>query len=223
MDYDNTIVRALTPQIAEMKKRHHAEDQALRQALEQAHGENLELLRQLARAGTTAGDHSQQRCDATLDCASMGNGCPARGVCQAYFGRRSEAVALLNRLHNAQNQFYAGGDGGPLAELLTADIVWTVPGNNRIAGRYRGKEEVFGYFHRRRDLAAGTFRIQRKDVLVGDGDQVAALTDGRVTIAGHERCWSTVGLYTIAAKQRIAACWLLPLDSEDFDEIWSGL
>ena len=72
MDYDNAIVRALTRQIAEMKKRHHAEVQALRQALEQAHGENLELLRQLARAGTTADDHSQPRCDATLDCASTG-------------------------------------------------------------------------------------------------------------------------------------------------------
>lgn len=136
---------------------------------------------------------------------------------------KGAAIALLDRLHNAQNQFYGGEDSGPLAELLTADIVWTVPGNNRIAGCYRGQEEVFGYFRRRRDLAAGTFRIHRnKDILVGDGDQVAALTDGTATIAGRERRWSAVGLYTITTDQRIAACRLLPLDPNEFDAIWSA-
>jgi hypothetical protein len=33
--------------------------------------------------------------------------------------------------------------------------------------------------------------------------------------------WSTVGLYEIAGD-RIAACWLLPLDQAEFDRVWSG-
>ena len=135
---------------------------------------------------------------------------------------RTQAVALLDRLHDAQNQFYGGGDAGPLAELLTPDIVWTVPGNNQIAGRYHGQEAVFSYFHRRRDLASATFRMHRKDILIGEGDRLAALTDGTATIGGRERQWSIVGLYAITTQHRIAACWLLPLDPSEFDSIWSA-
>lgn len=43
---------ALTAQISELKKRHRHDVQTLRDALEQAHGENLDLRRQLARRGT---------------------------------------------------------------------------------------------------------------------------------------------------------------------------
>jgi hypothetical protein len=107
-----------------------------------------------------------------------------------------------------------------LKQLLTADISGTVPGNNRIAGTHGGLEEVFGYFRRRRDLADQTFQMVRRDVLVGTGLQVAALTDGVATIGGIEHRWSTVGLYEIRQK-RIAACWLLPLDQDAFDLIWS--
>jgi predicted RNase H-like nuclease (RuvC/YqgF family) len=48
---DNTIIQALTSQITHLKKQHRDENTALRAALEQAHGENLELRRELARLG----------------------------------------------------------------------------------------------------------------------------------------------------------------------------
>jgi len=50
---DNTIIHALTSQISHLKKQHRDETQALRAALEQAHGENLQLRRELARLGWT--------------------------------------------------------------------------------------------------------------------------------------------------------------------------
>jgi hypothetical protein len=48
---DNTIIQALTSQITHLKKQHRDESAALRAALEQAHGENLELRRELTRLG----------------------------------------------------------------------------------------------------------------------------------------------------------------------------
>jgi Ribonuclease G/E len=48
---DNTIIQALTSQVTHLKKQHRDETAALRAALEQAHGENLELRRELARLG----------------------------------------------------------------------------------------------------------------------------------------------------------------------------
>ena len=133
---------------------------------------------------------------------------------------RDTAIDVLGRLHEAQNAFYAGRRAAPLEQLLAPDITWTVPGHNRIAGTYHGLEAVFGYFERRRDLADRTLQLERRDVLVGDGDRVAALTDGVATIRGVRHSWSTVGLYELI-DQQIAACWLLPLDQRAFDAIWS--
>ena len=132
---------------------------------------------------------------------------------------RLKALALLDRLHRAQNEFYAGGSADTHAGLLTPGITWTVPGHSPLARTYRGRQQVLGYFSMRRDLAARTFRLNRRDVLVGEGDRIAALTDGRATIAGVEHDWSTVGLYD-ATGQQVAACWLLPLDQTAFDAIW---
>jgi uncharacterized protein len=132
---------------------------------------------------------------------------------------RAAAVALLARLHAAQGDFYAGGADAPLRALLHPDIEWHVPGRNAIAGDYHGIEDVMAYFARRRDHAARTFRMHPGDVLVGEGDRVAVLTDGTARISGREERWSTVGLYRFAGE-RIAGCWLLALDQPAFDRIW---
>ena len=132
---------------------------------------------------------------------------------------REGAITLLDRLHAAQNEFYSGGSPDALERMLDPGITWTVPGDSEIAGTYRGLDEVFAYFRRRRDLADHTFQMERQDVLVGDGDRVAALTDGVATLSGTRHRWSTVGLYDIVGAH-IAACWLLPLDQRAFDAIW---
>jgi ketosteroid isomerase-like protein len=127
---------------------------------------------------------------------------------------------LLDRLHAAQAAFYSGQDDSAVRDVLTEDIAWHVPGDNAIAGDYHGIDEVLDYFTRRRDRANGTFRMHPRDVLTGTGDHVAALTDGTATIGGVEHSWSTVGLYRLR-DERIAECWLLPLDPVAFDAIWS--
>jgi ketosteroid isomerase-like protein len=134
---------------------------------------------------------------------------------------RDEARRVLARLHEAQGTFYAGGTAEPLRALLADDVAWVVPGRNLIAGEYRGIDEVMAYFARRRDVAARTFRMLPGDLLTGDGDHVAVLTDGTATIGGVEQRWSTVGLYRLR-DGRVAACWLLPLDQAGFDAIWAG-
>jgi uncharacterized protein len=135
---------------------------------------------------------------------------------------RQQALALLEALHAAQNKFYAGGSDARLRPLMTPDIVWTVPGSSPVAGTHRGIDEVFAYFARRRDLASGTFRMHRRDVLVGESRRVCALTDATATLRGREHQWSTVGLYDVTDDNRIRACWLLPLDQRAFDAAWSS-
>lgn len=53
-DQPSSVVRTLTAQLAELKRRHREEVQALKAALETAHGENLELRRRLGHRTTAA-------------------------------------------------------------------------------------------------------------------------------------------------------------------------
>jgi YbgC/YbaW family acyl-CoA thioester hydrolase len=135
--------------------------------------------------------------------------------------QRDDALALVRRLHAAQNRFYHGEGDTALREVLSDRVVWHVPGQNAIAGTYRGIDAVLGYLARRRDLAACTLTLHCEGVLTGDGDHIAALTNGSADIDGSRRTWSTVGLYQIAAG-RIASCHLLPLDPAQFDQIWQA-
>jgi ketosteroid isomerase-like protein len=138
-----------------------------------------------------------------------------------YQDRLDSVRQRISLLHTAQKVFYAGGSADLLHSVLTHDVVWSVPGRNAIAGRYEGIENVIAYFARRRDMAARTLSMQTHDILVGQGDFVAAVTDGRATLNGVQRQWSTVGVYQLR-DDRVAACWLLPLDFDVFDRIWQA-
>ena len=134
---------------------------------------------------------------------------------------RARATAFIDELQNAQQELYGGGGADPVRRLIDPDIIWHVPGESPIAGRYEGPEEVIAYMVRRRDLADGTFRMRRRELMVGEGEHFAALTDGIATIDGRRREWSTVGLYRLRAEL-LAECRLLPFDQAQFDEIWGA-
>jgi Family of unknown function (DUF6262) len=53
-DQPGSVIRTLTAQLAELKRRHRDEVSALRQALETAHGDNLELRRRIGHQDTSA-------------------------------------------------------------------------------------------------------------------------------------------------------------------------
>jgi ketosteroid isomerase-like protein len=134
---------------------------------------------------------------------------------------RERAAQFIEALHRAQEELYAGGGVDAVRSLLGPNVVWHVPGQSPIAGRYEGIEEVIAYMRRRRDLAGRTFRMHRRELLVGDADHFAVLTDGTAVIGGEGREWSTIGLYRLRGEL-LAECHLIPFDQSEFDAIWSG-
>jgi ketosteroid isomerase-like protein len=116
---------------------------------------------------------------------------------------------------------YAGGPVEPVAELLADDIVWHVPGRSPIAGEYRDREAVLGYFARRRRLAGGAIKIIQHGELAGE-DAVVQLADGSVDLGGEEVSWRTAGVYRVAGG-KIAEAWLVPLDAAAFDDAWTRI
>ena len=132
-----------------------------------------------------------------------------------------EAKAVVDAFLARQRSMYAGGDLGPVEELLAEDVVWHVPGASPIAGEYRGREAVTGYFRARRELAGGAIQITKHGEAHHD-EAVVQLADGRAVIAGEEVSWRTAGVYRVAGG-RIAEAWLVPLDQQQFDRAWGAL
>lgn len=69
------------------------------------------------------------------------------------------ARAIVERFLERQRAMYAGGDSGPVAELLAQDVIWHVPGTSPIAGEHRGREAAMRYFDQRRALAGGAIAL----------------------------------------------------------------
>jgi ketosteroid isomerase-like protein len=131
------------------------------------------------------------------------------------------SLALVEELHRRQGEMYAGGPVEPVLELLAPDIVWHVPGSSPIAGDHRGVPQVVEYFEKRRQLAHATMRMHPGKV-VQEGDAVAQFVGGGATLGGTAVTWQTMGIYRVDVEnRRIREVWLIPLDGEAFDRIWS--
>jgi uncharacterized protein len=131
-------------------------------------------------------------------------------------------LELIAELHRRQGEMYAGGPIEPVLELLPSDIVWHVPGRSPIAGDHRGAEQVTEYLERRRLLADATMQMRPGDAIV-EGDAVAQFVEGIATLDGRRVTWQTIGVYLLDPEHRqIREVWLVPLDGDLFDRIWSS-
>lgn len=131
-------------------------------------------------------------------------------------------LGLVAELHRRQGEMYAGGSVDSVVELLAGDIVWHVPGQSPIAGDHRGVEQVIAYFERRRKIANATMQMHPGEV-IATGDAVAQFVEGSATLDGQRVSWQTFGIYRVDTEHRwIREVWLVPLDGDLFDRIWSS-
>lgn len=71
----------------------------------------------------------------------------------------------------------------PLAELMSPDVVWHVPGVHRFAGEFRGREEVLDLLLR---MTQATVRTTFDEIhaVVGDEEHVVALIRATLVAPG---------------------------------------
>ena len=70
---------------------------------------------------------------------------------------------------------FRASDMQELGELIDDEVVWHVPGTGPLAGDLHGRDEVFAWFQRLRDVTGGTFTLREHDVL-GNDEHVVALS-----------------------------------------------
>jgi ketosteroid isomerase-like protein len=66
------------------------------------------------------------------------------------------------------------GDMETLAELFDEDVVWHIPGSSALAGEIRGRDALWRWFDRLREVNDGTFTLEDHDILATN-DHVVAL------------------------------------------------
>src|SRR6476619_2003548 len=95
-----------------------------------------------------------------------------------------EAKAVVDEFLARQREMYGGGDLAPVEELLADGVVWHVPGTSPIAGDYRGREAVIGYFRARRELAGGAIKVTKNGDVSHD-EALVQLADGEAVLGGR--------------------------------------
>ena len=134
----------------------------------------------------------------------------------------AKSLELIAELHRRKAELYAGGPAGPVADLLTDDIVLHVVGESPVAGVYRGWDAVLRYLSAAREMSRQTLRIYPGEVVAASGEVIVQLLDAAVLLDGEEVSWEAAGLYRVGGG-RVREAWLVPLELAWFDRIWSAL
>lgn len=124
-------------------------------------------------------------------------------------------VELLRKGYAA----YGSGDVEVLNQLFADDIVWHVAGRGPLAGVYKGREQVFGFFGKLMELSDGTAKLEVHDVLANDEHGVALVT-GSATRNGETFTGPDVHTFHLRGGQ-VVEFWDAPLDQYAADEFWS--
>jgi ketosteroid isomerase-like protein len=121
---------------------------------------------------------------------------------------------LLRQAYEAQ----ARGDLESYLDLLSDDFVLHIPGRSRIAGDYRGKDEVRRHFREIAELSGGTFRTEVHDTLASH-DHAIGLVDARAERDGRIVELPRVHVWHVR-DGKLSELWLHPLDQYAFDDYW---
>ena len=114
---------------------------------------------------------------------------------------------------------YSTGDMDTITKLFADDILWHIAGRSPLAGDYKGRDQVFGFFGKLMELSDGTSKIEVHDILANDEHAVAIVT-GSGTRNGKSLNSPDVHVFHMKNGQ-VVEFWDSPLDQYEADEFWA--
>jgi ketosteroid isomerase-like protein len=124
-------------------------------------------------------------------------------------GLLREAISTFNR-----------SDFDAYRKYFTEDVVWHVGGNHPLSGDYRGRDAIFEYFEKVRELTGGGLRSAPQDILADDSHG-GVFT--RVTADRGDRHLDVVlaQAYRINPDGKFTEYWALADDQDAVNAFWS--
>ncbi|HWU15372.1 MAG TPA: nuclear transport factor 2 family protein [Caulobacter sp.] len=111
------------------------------------------------------------------------------------------------------------GDQATLGELLSPEIVWRQPGDNRFSGVKTGIAEFGAMMGGMMEVAEGTFAITHAHRYLANGDLVAIEIEFSGQRPGAKLDQPGIDLLRIA-QGKIVEVWLFSSDPEQEDRFW---
>jgi ketosteroid isomerase-like protein len=113
----------------------------------------------------------------------------------------------------------AAGDGRTLAQLLTSDTVWVIRGRGKLAGEYRGPDEIFGLWKSIAAQSGGGLRLEVEDVLAND-ERGVVLVMARGERGGRVLEERQVAVFEFASPGRVGRATFIYEDPDAYDRFW---
>ncbi len=114
---------------------------------------------------------------------------------------------------------FAEGDMEALAEIISEAAVWHIPGKSPLAGDYKGRDAIFGYFAKLMEVTGGTFKAELVHAL---GDDSFAVALQRSTATAQGRAYTGTDVLVDRIENGSAVETWVYLENQDlFDELLS--
>ena len=111
------------------------------------------------------------------------------------------------------------GDQATLGQLISPDVIWHQPGNNRFSGTQRGMAAVGPMLGKMMEVSKGTFAITRADHFMANGDWVAITIEFAGEANGVQLRQPGVDLVRIEGG-KIVEVRLFSSDQQQEDVFW---
>lgn len=113
----------------------------------------------------------------------------------------------------------AAGDGRALAQLLTTETTWVIRGRGKLAGSYRGPDEIFALWKAIAAQTGGGLQLEVKDVLANDARGVVLAT-ARGERSGRSLEEPQVAVFEFAEPGRVRRATFIYEDPDAYDAFW---
>jgi uncharacterized protein len=113
---------------------------------------------------------------------------------------------------------FAKGDFAVLNDLFAEDLLWHEPGRNQLAGDYRGREAVYGFFGRLMELTEGSFHLDLQAVFADD-EQGVALVISAASRGGRSVAVQDAHIFRLRDGQ-VVEFWNASTDPYAYDELF---
>jgi ketosteroid isomerase-like protein len=112
----------------------------------------------------------------------------------------------------------ARADGKRLAQCLTAETHWIMPGRGKLSGTYTGPDEIFGLWKRVAQQSGGGLQLEVRDVLAND-DHAVALVNVRGRREDRHLDQRQVVVFEFAEGVLLSGTFIYE-DPEAYEEFW---
>lgn len=114
----------------------------------------------------------------------------------------------------------AAGDGRSLAKLLSAETTWVICGTGKLAGSYRGPDEIFGLWKAIAEQTGGGLELDVQDVLANDQRGVV-LVVARGERNGRRLDERQVAVFEFGEHGTVRRATFVYEDPVAYDSFWS--